>query len=580
MRLPCTLLVMLVLAVTLSAQDVPGPQVRPDRLVVKLREGSGARLQDGKLTSRTGQDLARAEALFARAKAVPAITAASPELLDEWHERAVAAAGKTQPPGNLNLWFYLQLADAPAADALLAELQACELVEHAYREPIFRPCCSVPLTPNPVPGDIPPPTPDYRSLQLYHGPSPNGLGTTFLQAIVGGRGHGVTVISVEDDWLIGHEDLDKVNAAAFIGPVAPGNTGEVNHGTAGSSLLCANRNNYGITGACDEVTLRLIVRDLNGGVPNSVIAAATACQPGDVIMLVLQFLLGQLGTTDWVPIEYFQLEFDACATATANGRLMVSSCANGGRSLDDPRHLRRFDRGFRDSHAIFAGASDGVNLNRAWYSNYGSRLDANAWGENGAACGYGTLFFPNNDLRQSYTGAYAGTSLSVPLVTAAVAQLQGAARQQLGRSLTQPEYLQLFHTFGVPGPDTIGTRPDLRATALGLGILDGLELGSPDVAPGGSVDVIVSGPVGGAGFLFAGFTLQNTSVGLNRPVHLSLGTLTTVGFLPLGAGSVHYTLAVPNDPLLQGTDLYFQAGTLAPLGGPVHVTNSCQVTVW
>lgn len=567
------LLAFLLLPLAAPPAQGPGPEVMPDRLVVKLVEGTGAVLAGDALQSRTGTDLAAVAALFARARVERAIRAPL-DLLDAWHARAVAVLPAGKAPGHLGLWFYLACPDAAAAAALRRDLLECPLVEHCYPQPVHRPSgfCNG--------NDPPPPTPDFRLQQVYHGAAPSGLGIWTANGVLGGRGRGVNLCSVEDDWYTGHEDLSRVNPGAFLGVAPPGSLATGNHGVAGSSVMCADRNCFGLTGAADEVSYRMVSQLYNGFTSNALILAAVACQPGDVIMVAMQYLLGQLGPDDWVPVEYSQLEFDATLTVTSNGRLVVVSAANGNRSLDDPRHLRRFDRGYRDSGAIFVAATLGGVMTPATFTNYGSRIDANGWGEFGIACGYGTLFFGGNLITQSYTAGYAGTSLAVPLVTGTVAALQGAARRQLGRSLTTAEVRQLILAHGTPATATIGARPDLKATMRALGILDGLELSHPDVAPGSAINILLSGPVGGGAILFASLSLQDANVGLNRPIHLQLGTIATMGFVPLFSGGGTFPFAVPNNQNLLGVDLYFQAGTFGPTPGPIHVTNSGHVSVW
>ena len=116
-------------------------------------------------------------------------------------------------------------------------------------------------------------------------------------------------------------------------------------------------------------------------------------------MMVLMFLLGQTGVGDWVPFELLQPVFDATLTLTANDVHVVVTAGNGDNNLDDPRFFNRFDRTFRDSGAVFVGATDGSSMDRVWFSNYGSRLDANGWGQDVVAAGGGGLFWPNFDNR-------------------------------------------------------------------------------------------------------------------------------------------------------------------------------------
>lgn len=546
-----------------------------ERLCVKLAEGTGAELVGGVLQSRTGVDLKAVSALFARGIAEPLVTCLSWDALDAWHRRALEVLPEGNRPGHLGLWFRLTLPDAAAADRLTAELFDSPLVAHVHKEPRPAGACMPGV---PLPTDLFPPTPSYTALQGSHDPSPSGYGIWRAQGIYGARGQGIAVRMIENDWHLDHEDVEQCVAANFLGVVTPNNTGERNHGIAGASILCADRNAYGITGVADEVDIRFVSQFANGGVVNAMMLAGANSQPGDLHLMVLIFLFGQLGLDDWVPMEILQSVFDATLTITANGIHFVTSGANGGRSLDDPRFVRRFDRSFRDSGAIFVEATAGSAMQRATFANFGSRVDANGWGDGVVTCGVGSLYQPNGDWRQSYCANYAGTSAAVPGLAGVVAALLGAARAQLGRNLTRAEVFQLLANHGPQSPDSIGRRPDLVAMLQALGVIDGLEVSAPDVALGGTVSVIMNGPAGSAAFLFLAFGPGSTPLGLNRPVLLDLASTQTIGFFAMPAGVASWPLTLPNNPILHGVDLYCQAGRLVG-AGPIHVTNSCQVTV-
>ena len=577
------LLVLLALAtggLCLRAQHVQqdaetcGPQLPTawlDRVLVKVHDALELRVEDGRPVFLRG---AAADALAAvGGRWERLVTAAPVDVLDAWHAHACATLAERDRPGRLANWFRVRCMDQREAERICSELLARPEVTHAYREPIpHGSAAAVPL-----PGDVPPVTPSYASLQRHLGAAPTGHGITPVHGVLGARGRGVRLVMVEEDWILDHEDVSQVRPAQFLGNVPPGNLGTGNHGIAGSSLLAADRDQFGVSGIVDEADLRFVSLTVNGGTANSLVLAALNCPPGGVVMMVLQFLLAQVANDDWVPVEYFQSEYDAVRTVTSLGAIVVASAANGRRSLDDPRHLRRFDRGYRDSGAIFVGATVDGPLVRASYSNYGSRVDVNGWGENIVAAGYGTMFLPNNDWRQSYTAGFAGTSASTPIVTGVVTALQGAARQQLGRSLTSTEVLQLLRAHGPSTPDAIGRRADLEAMLRALGAVDGLLPSAPDVVPGGSVRLDVTANGIGAVLCFA-FGTGSTALGFNRPLHLDTATLDTLGFVPLVGGSASTQVAVPALPALSGVDLFLQA-VVVETGSTLRLTNSVQVTV-
>ncbi|MFO1077738.1 MAG: S8 family serine peptidase [Planctomycetota bacterium] len=351
-----------------------------------------------------------------------------------------------------------------------------------------------------------------------------------------------------------------------------------NHGIAGTSIVCADRNDYGMTGIVDEAAIRFVSVVTNGGLANSLLLAGTNSQPGDVVMVVMMFLLGQIGGNDWVPYEILQPVFDATLTVTANGRYVVAAGGNGANNLDDPRLLRRFDLTFRDSGAFLAGASDGALLTRAPFSNFGSRIDANSWGNGVMACGYGTLFYPNNDPLQAYTLAGTGTSSATALLAGVVTSIVGGCRAELARDPTIPELRQLMAAHGAQSPDPIGRRPDVHAILQAMGAIDGLETSAPDVGIGGTEHVLLSGPTASGALVFANFAPGSTDLGLNRRILLDLPGMMSLGFVAMPTGSASIAVSIPADPGLHGVSLYFQAGILSG-SAPVHVTNAGQLTV-
>lgn len=570
-------------AVLPSPVAADSPATHADRVLVKLAEGSGAELVDGVLVSHTGVELAAVRALFAGATAEPLVTALPWCELDRLHDRACAALPPGRGPGHLGLWFRVRTAGAAASAALVAALQREPLVADVYAEPIFYPASADSLPPSTgatvgpcVPDDIPPTTPLYTSLQLAHGPTPDGHGIRTAAGIYGGRGQGMGLRMIEVSWILDHEDVPQLVAANFIGPIPAYDPVASNHGLSGASICTAERNGYGITGVADRVAAKFLSMDLNGGLENAIALAMTNSQPGDVLMMVVMVLVPSLGPGTWLPAEFFQSVFDATLTATANGRFVVAAAGNGSRSLDDPQLLNRFDRSFRDSGAIFAAATAGVTLVRASYSNWGSRIDANAWGEGVVACGYGTLFFPNNDLRQAYTASGTGTSSATPHIAGLVAAMQGAAKKQLGRLLTQAEVLNALHSYGPLTPDSIGRRPDLVAIFSALGILDGLSLAAADTPVGGSLQVLADVPPSTVVGLFGSFTAVDIPLGWNRNLHLDPASAQSLAiFLP---GPTTWTLTVPNTLALQGVDVFFQGVRIGP-GGTLELTNSCQGSI-
>lgn len=564
-------------SVALSALPCLGQTVAPkgsvhgSRIEVKLAEGTGAILIGGELRSTTGTDLSAVEELFRRFSAKHLIDVPM-HVLDQWHRQSNQRLhGGRRRPGHLGLWFLVETETDNEARALLADLQDCSAVETAY----------LAMTPflATAPTDPVPTTPSFTELQEYMGAPPMGLNSYFAHGILGGRGRDVAVNHVEADWLLDHEDASQINLAGMIvPPTEAGGSNDYNHGIASSGLIVADRNSYGINGMADQVKIRTLSWVNPRGLPDTIAQALQHSDEGDVLLIVVQFLLGQRGPSDYVPAEFLQSNFDAILTATSLGRHVVQNAGNGYSNLDDPRYLRRFDLGFRDSGSIMVGATAGSRLQRARFSNYGSRVTANAWGLDVVTTGYGDLFWGAGDLRQAYTSYFSGTSSATPMVTAVVASLVGTARQQLERDLSVDEVRQLLREHGTPVAGNIGLRPDLQALLAALGIPDGLQVEGTPIAPGESRDLHMTGPPGGAFNLFASLALSSVDLGLNRKVHLDLGTLVHVDAAALTGGTATYRLAIPNTSDLRGMDLYFQGIITDPMGS-LRISNSVQLTI-
>jgi hypothetical protein len=566
--------------VLLPALPIPGQVERPsvygNRIEVKLAEGTGAVLHGTRLFSRTGADLDAVQALFDRGMPRHQIDVPM-ETLDRWHEEVCSLmTGDRDPPGHLGLWFALETETETEARELLADLQRCPLVETTNLEMI--PYLSSPPVDNDP--DQPPTTPLFTGIQDYMTPAPMGLGVYFAHGFIGGRGRGVIFNHVETDWLLDHEDAAQISLSSLILPPAHlGDTFVQYHGLAGAGIIAADRNNYGINGIADQVQIRFLSWDSSGGIPNAIAQAVLESEPGDVIMLVAQFLLGQRGPEDFVPVEFLQSIYDTILTATSLGRHFVQNAGNGYSDLDDSRYLRRFDLGFRDSGAIMVAATDGSQLTRAGFSNFGSRITANGWGKDVVTIGFGDLFAGGGDPRQTYTRRYSGTSSATPMVAGAVAGLVGAARQQLGYTLTVEEVRTLLREHGTPVTGKIGRRPNLRSMFTSLGILDGLEVDGEPLAPGRSRELIGTGPVGDTFILFASLGLGSTDVGLNRSIHLGLDSLVLFDVLPLTNGVATFELQVPDSLVMRGIDVFLQGVIVDPKMTNPHLTNSVQINI-
>jgi len=341
------------------------------------------------------------------------------------------------------------------------------------------------------------PTPDYVPRQGYLHAAPHGIDARWAWS-QGGDGTGVQIVDVERAWNFRHEDL-----ADFFGGVVGGQPidclRERNHGTAVLGILSGDKNNFGVTGIAPNANIRAISTRAPGfpedQVPGTAQTSAaihaaadllsvngTMLDTGHIILLELQ-RPGPDGLH--IPVEWWPDDLAAIRYATALGLIVVAAAGNDGVSLDDDRFDRGwadfgahwtnpFRRGAADSGAIVVGAGvppvghHGRERSRANFSNYGSMLDAQAWGDEVMTTGYGNL---SGGLEEHwYTNGFGGTSAATAIVAGALACVQSARRKRglapidargARRLLRSAGSAQQPDT-GVPVSQRVGKLPDLR----------------------------------------------------------------------------------------------------------------------
>lgn len=539
-----------------------------DQVVVKLTPG--ARLADPALATVIGTRATQ-----------PFFVALERELAGLRARVLAATPPGMSPPADLSLYHVVRTAGLGDARALLPRLNALPEVELAYpRE-----------RPTPPPGDILPVTASFVAQQAYHAPAPAGIDAFANQRVTGGFGRGVTVLDIEWGWWFDHEDLGVLRPGSLVGPPVFNNSYN-DHGLAVVGELAADADQYGVSGITPDIRMLVATDYPQSGY--SVAAAIVVGLPhlvaGDVILLEAQAStpLG-LGPTEWN-----QADFDAIQNATRLGIITVEAAGNGGVNLDDARLNRAFDLSFRDSGAIIVGATNSGALTRASFSTYGARVDANGWGFSVASTGYGDLFFPNNDRRQSYTASFSGTSSASPIVTATVVALLGAARAQLEPALAQAVdhrvIRALLRTYGTPliAGQGIGMRPDLAKLMAGAGLVRGLRI--LDRTRIGQTTRIEITPPENEGNGDA-WVLLGADLPANLPLPAPFRTplcdrllLNPATMLALTAGAFSTTpsvwaLPVPNLTDLHGVRYHMQAATLHTQSGSLCASSSAMLFV-
>jgi len=374
-------------------------------------------------------------------------------------------------------------------DKLCESLLDQDVVEAAYvKPPIELPDHMSPM----VPSAVAPPaiTPDFTGRQGYLDASPGGIDARHAWTIAGGKGAGIKIVDLEHGWQFSHEDL-QVNSLGLLDGI---NSTSTNHGTAVIGEIGGDENGFGITGIAPE--------DKVGGVSWSSMSASTAIRTaadsvnsGDIILLEghmagprhnFQLRPDQKG---YIAIEWWSDMFAAIQYAISRGVIVIEAAGNGAEDLDDSLYdirpsgfpsswVNPFNTSNPSSRAVFVGAgapppgthgrNSGPDRSRLDFSNYGSRIDVQGWGREVTSAGYGDLQGVTQD--RWYTDNFGGTSSASPIVTGAVACLQGIKKARGEPLLTFTEVINILRTTGSPQQNhpsrpvtqRIGNRPDLK----------------------------------------------------------------------------------------------------------------------
>jgi hypothetical protein len=370
---------------------------------------------------------------------------------------------RTYRPPNFFTYFVI---DCPAADPepLARELREWPAVENAYvdprgEDPVVN-AADDPRSPN----------------QGYLDPAPDGIDAEFAWGFAGGDGAGQNFVDLEQGWTLNHEDLNAHGPALLFGTLV--NTSRP-HGTAVLGEVCAVDNAIGCVGIATNLdTVNVVSHSgMLNTIPNAIVAAVDSMPFGGVLLLEVQI--------NFLPAETVQANFDAIRLATALGIVVVEAAGNGGADLDaflagGQQVLNRASAAFRDSGAIMIGAgSSAAPHTRLNFSNFGSRIDCYAWGENVDTSSSTTSTPFSTTL---YTSTFNGTSSASPIVTGAALIVQGIAEANLGFRFSPRKVRALLSDPATgtasndPAVDRIGVMPNLRA------ILDGNLIAlAPDI---------------------------------------------------------------------------------------------------
>ena len=262
----------------------------------------------------------------------------------------------------------------------------------------------------------------------------------------------------------------------------------------------------GIAPGCNARVISQWRTDNDFSTSDAILSAAIAMNPGDVMLIEAQASYPNAG--GFVPVEVDEFVFDAIQAAVAKGVIVVEAGANGSVDLDafadwqGKNILNRASPDFLDSGAIMVGAgSSAMPHARLDFSNFGSRIDCYAWGENITTSGDG---WGGTD-KHTYTNSFGGTSGASPMVTGAALLVQSwcAAHSSLRTPAQMRDLLSdpSLNTISADPPfDRIGVMPDLKAILQHLGVFFPTRL---DIGRWAAVVAILFGVIqDGGGFVF------------------------------------------------------------------------------
>ena len=128
----------------------------------------------------------------------------------------------------------------------------------------------------------------------------------------------------------------------------------------------------------------------------------------------------------------------------------MTAAGNGSVDLDHPSFNGQFDRSVQDSGAIYVGASLSGSRSPSCSTNYGSRIDVHGWGDSVATLGYGTAFSEPGTDDRDYTLNFNGTSSAAPMVSGAIASIQGILMARGDEPLNPLKMRRILSASGTP----------------------------------------------------------------------------------------------------------------------------------
>jgi len=364
------------------------------------------------------------------------------------------------------------------------------------------------------------PVPNYQSNQGYLNAAYDGINAQYAWGFPGGIGTNVTICDVEYSWNLSHDDLPAIILTWIqTGFTAFDPFNDNNHGTAVLGEMVSQSNSWGTTGASYGANivvapsfLRPLVGDSAWYLGVAMTNAMYNLHGGDIMLIEHQMAgpnwSSSTGDTGLIPVEWDLTIYNLVQTLTGNNVYVVEAAGNGYQSLDWPvyntghapfaygNHSGAFIVGAGAVPSGFGGST--TDRSRLTFSNYGSRVDLQGWGEAVYTTGYGTQY-NSEGANRYYTSTFSGTSSASPIVASAVALVSAINETVNGftATLTPERMLHILRltgslqTSGLHYPwETIGNRPDLKGAIDISGIVDTLyyKPGYIDYCPNGMPD--------------------------------------------------------------------------------------------
>jgi hypothetical protein len=389
----------------------------------------------------------------------------SPERIIELVDKATRSDPAYHPPNFLN-YYSITCEDEIEAKEMVAMFNKEDIIELAYIETHSACSPSAREASNPL-----------RSYQEYLNPAPVGIDANYAWGFCGGNGSGrVKFIDIEQGWMFNHEDI-RISQLPTTGL---NHYLHQDHGAAVLGIIMMQDNSVGGIGITPKAEGNVISQWRPNGSFNTadaIMAAIDHLGFGDVLLLEAQ-TFDILYTQGVWPVEILDATFQAIRLATALGIVVVEAAGNGmnamGNDLDifiDSNFknvLNRSSAHFKDSGAIVvAGASSGMPHIKGKYSNFGSRIDCYAWGENVVTAGISPR--SSGSSINTYSADFSGTSSASAIIAGAAIAVQSITEAKYDRRIGSMQMRKLLSSemYGTNSAnghplDKIGVMPDLK----------------------------------------------------------------------------------------------------------------------